>query len=322
MMKKICIRILMIAGLTGLLHGLPAQAQDYPSKPVRIVVPFAAGSATDALARLLAGNLSARWSQPFVVENRAGAGGNLGAEAVFRSAPDGSTLLFMPGPFVQKTLYPQLGYDPDGLIALSAPAKGYSVLVAHPKVAAQSLPELIAYARANPDKLNYASQGIASVAHLTGEMFKGMTNTKIVHVAYKGNAPAMADLLGGQVELMFLNLGSALPHIRSGKLRALGIGSEKRNPLLPDVPTIGETVPGFVSMVWFAMFAPPATPPAVASRLSAAVSEALQTPEIANWISTNTFDPVGGTVAETEQLRRQDNERWVRVIRATGIKAE
>jgi len=321
-MRNFTLRGLLLAAALGLGLGAQAQAQEYPARPVRIIVPFAAGSATDALARLIGEKLSAKWGQPVLVENRAGAGGNLGAEAVFRSPPDGSSLLFMPGPFVQKILYPKLNYDPEGLVPLSAAAKAYSVLVVNPKVPAQTLPELIAYAKANPDKLNYASQGIASVAHLTGEMFKGMASVKIVHVAYKGNAPAMTDLLGGQVDMMFLNFGSALPHIRSGRLRALAIGSEKRSPLLSNLPTVSETVPGFLSMVWWAMFAPPGTPSAIANKISAATHEALRTPEIASWLSTNTFEAVGGTSAETAQVMRQDNDRWIKVIKATGITAE
>ena len=321
-MRKFTLCGLLLSAALALELGAQAQAQEYPAKPVRIIVPFAAGSTTDALARLIGEKLSARWGQPALVENRPGAGGNIGAEAVFRSPPDGSMLLFMPGPFVQKSLYPKLNYNPEELVPLSAAARVYSVLVVNPKVPAQTLPELIAYAKANPDKLNYASQGIASAAHLTGEMFKGMAGVKIVHVPYKGNAPALIDLLGGQVDMMFVNFGQALPYIRSGKLRALGIGSEKRSPLLPNLPSVSETVPGYVSMTLFVMFAPPGTPPAIADKISAATHEALRTPEIANWLSTNTLEAIGGTSAEAAQFIRQDNDRWSKVIKAAGITAE
>ena len=314
--------LLLTAALAlGLAAQAQAQEQEYPAKPVRIIVPFPAGSATDALARLIGQKLSAKWGQPVLVENRAGASGTLGAEAVFRSPPDGSMLLFTAGPLVQKSLYPKLNYDPEGLVPLSA-AVAYNVLVVNPKVPAQTLPELIAYAKANPDKLNYASQGIASSAHLTGEMFKGMAGVKIVHVPYKGNAPAMTDLLGGQVDMMSINFGQALPYIRSGKLRALGIGSEKRSPLLPNLPSVSETVPGYVSMTLFVMFAPPGTPPAIADKISAATHEALRTPEIASWLSANAFDAVGGTSAEIAQFIRRDDDRWIKVIKAAGITAE
>ena len=322
-MRKFTLHRLLLTSVLalGLAAQAQAQAQDYPDKPVRIIVPFPAGGLTDALARLIGQKLSAKWGQPVLVENRAGAGGNLGAEAVFRSPPDGSMLLFTPGPFVQKSLYSKLNYDPEGLVPLSA-AVAYNVLVVNPKVPAQTLPELIAYAKANPDKLNYASQGIASNAHLTGEMFKGMAGVKIVHVPYKGLAPALTDLVAGQVDMAFFSLGQSLPHIRSGKLRALAISSEKRSPLLPDLPTVSETVPGFISTNWFGMFAPPGTPPAIANKISAATHEALRTPEIASWLSTNSRDAGGGTSAETAQFLRQDNERWIKVIKATGITAE
>ena len=322
-MRKFTLHRLLLTSVLalGLAAQAQAQAQDYPDKPVRIIVPFPAGGLTDALARLIGQKLSAKWGQPVLVENRAGAGGNLGAEAVFRSPPDGSMLLFTPGPFVQKSLYSKLNYDPEGLVPLSA-AVAYNVLVVNPKVPAQTLPELIAYAKANPDKLNYASQGIASNAHLTGEMFKGMAGVKIVHVPYKGLAPALTDLVAGQVDMAFFSLGQSLPHIRSGKLRALAISSEKRSPLLPDLPTVSETLPGFVSTNWFGMFAPPGTPPAIANKISAATHEALRTPEIASWLSTNSRDAGGGTSAETAQFLRQDNERWIKVIKATGITAE
>ena len=299
-----------------------AQAQEYPDKPVKIICPNPPGSTNDALARLISEKLSTKWGQPVLVENRAGAGMNIGAEAVFRSPPDGLTLLFIPGPFVPKSLYSKLNYDPEQLVPLSIAAVAYSVLVVNPKVPAQTLPELIAYAKANPGKLNYASQGIGTPAHLTGEMFKSMVGVKIVHVPYKGNAPALIDLLGGQVDMMFVNLAQALPHIRSGKLRALAIGREKRSLLLPNLPTVSETVPGFVSRVSFGMFAPPGTPSAIANKISAATHEALRTPEIANWLSANTLDAVGGTSAETAQFLRQDNDRWIKVIKATGITAE
>ena len=255
-------RVLLALAVTAVSAPMVrAQATtDFPTRPVQVVVPFAAGSGTDALARLIGERLAARWGQPVVVDNKPGAGGNLGAEIVFRARPDGHTLLFMPGPFIQKTLYPDLRFDYENFVILSAVATGYSVLVANPKLPAQTLPELIAYARANPDKLNYASQGPGSVAHLTGEMFKAMADVKVTHVPYKGNAPALNDLVAGQVDIMFINFGSALPYLKSGRLRGIALGSEKRSASLPQLPTVAETLPGFVSMVWWAMFAPPATP--------------------------------------------------------------
>jgi len=318
----LCGLLLTAALALGLAAQAQAQEQEYPAKPVRIIVPYPPGGANDVLARMIGVRLSARWGQPVLVENRAGAGGTVGAEAVFRSPPDGLTLLFMPGPYVHRSLYPKRNFDPEGLVPLSAAAQANNVLVVNPKVPVQTLPELIAYAKANPDKLNYASQGIGTVAHLTGEMFKGMAGVKIVHVPYKGSAPALTDLLGGQVDMCFLNFSSALPNIHSGKLRALAISSEKRSPLLPNLPTVSETVPGFVSMNWLVMFAPPGTPPAIANKISAATYEALRTPEIVSWLSTNVYDAAGGTSAEIAQFIRQDNDRWSKVIKAAGITAE
>ena len=318
-------RNLLIGGCIGGLaaaHPALAQTGEFPGKAVRIVVPYAAGSATDALARLMAEKLSARWSQPVIIDNRPSGGGNLGLEVVANAAPDGTTLLFMPGPFVHKALSPELRVDPEKLVPLSVAATGYSALVAHPGVPAQTVPELIAYAKANPGRLNYASQGIGSIAHLAGELFKNMTGIDMVHVPYKGNAPAMSDLLAGRVDAMFLNLGSALPHVKSGKLKALGLGSEKRSAAIPELATVAETVPGFVTMVWWGLFAPPGTPAALADRISAAAHDALRTPEIAKWMSTNTFEAIGGTPTEAAQLLRRDNDRWIKVIRQAGIKAE
>ncbi len=323
-MKKftLCHALLAAALVLGLAAHAQAQEQEYPAKPVRIIVPYPPGGSLDVLARMIGPMLSAKWGQPVLVENRAGAGGNLGAEAVFRSPPDGLTLLFMPGPFVQKSLYPKLNYDPEELVPLSAAAQANNVLVVNPKVPAQTLPELIAYAKANPDKLNYGSQGVGTIAHLTGEMFKDMASVKIVHVPYKGSAPALTDLLGGQVDMIFLNFSSALPHIHSGKLRALAISSEKRSPLLPNLPTVSETVPGFVSISWLVLFAPPSTPSVIANKISAATNEAWRTAKVASWLSTNVYDAAGGTSAEIAQFLRQDNERWIKVIKAANIKGE
>ena len=311
---------LLLAG--ALACSFTAPAQDFPSKPVKIVVPAPSGGTTDALARMMAEKLAAKWGQSVLVDNRGGAGGSIGSEHVYRSAPDGYTILFSPGPSVHKLLNPRLAYDPDAFVPISMAAIGYSVLLVHPKVGVNTVQELIAIAKANPGKLTYASQGVAFPAHLTGELFKFMAGIDIVHVAYKGNAPAFTDLLGGQVDMMFVNLGAALPHIRAQKLRPVAIGSDKRNPLLPDVPAMSEVLPGFLSMIWFGMLAPPGTPPAVASHLSAAAAAAVKQPDVARWLAEQGLEAVGSTSSQMAQLLQQDNERWGQVIRAAGIKID
>jgi tripartite-type tricarboxylate transporter receptor subunit TctC len=310
--------------IAALLLGLQGQgyAQEYPTKTVRIIVPTSAGSTTDALARMISEKLTVKWGQTVYIENRAGAAGAIGGQEASRSAPDGYTLLIMAGPVLQKVLNPKLNFEPDKLVPLSIVGTGFNVLVVNPKTPAETLPELIAYAKANPGKLNYASTGAGYPAHLTAEMLKSMTNTKMLQVPYKGNAPAINDLVAGQVDMMFINLAQAWPSVRGGKLRLLAISGDKRSPLLPDVPTVGETVPGFSSLVWFGMYAPPGTPAPLAKKISGALHEALHTPEIAGWLSANTFNPVGGTSAESAKFIREDTDRWVKIIKELGITVE
>ena len=246
----------------ALAFPLASPAQEYPARPIRIVVPFQPGGGSDTLARLLGEKLTARWSQPVIVENRAGAGGNLGAEFVARSAPDGYTLfLSSPGPLVvNKSLYASLPFDPDAFVPVSIIATNYSVLAVHPRAGLDSVAALIAYARASPDKLNYASAGSGTTPHLAGELFKSLAGVRITHVPYKGAGPGFAGLLGGEVDMMFVDVFIALPHVRSGKLRAIALGGGRRNPLFPGVPVMAEAVPGFDYQVWQGIVAPSGHP--------------------------------------------------------------
>lgn len=303
---------------------MPACAQDYPLKTINIVVPAAAGGGLDRVARLLADKFRAKWGQPVVVENRAGAAGIIGSEYVAKAAPDGYTILFAAtGQLViNKSLYAKLNFDPDLFVPVSLVTAAPNVLVVHPKVAAETVQQLIAYARANPDKLSYASQGTGTTQHLSPELLKAITGINMVHVPYKGGAPALTDLLGGQVDMMFTEISSLLPHLRAGKLRALGVGSEKRNAALPNVPAMSEIVPGFVSMTWQGMVAPAGTQALIANRLSAATAEALKQPDLAKLIAEASLDSIGSTPEELAQFMRQERERWGRVIRAIGAKAE
>ncbi len=312
--------------VVALAMALPIQGltQDYPTKPIRLVVPFAPGGTTDILARLIGEKLRAKWGQPVIVENRAGATGNIGTELVSRAAPDGYTLLFTPGgPLVlNRSLFAKLPFDPDAFVPIGLIARIPNVLVVNPELKMEGVQQLINFAKANPDKLNYSSQGIGSVAHLVAESFKAMANVKIVHIPYKGSAPALAAVLSGEASMGFLELSGVLQHVQAGKLHVLAVGSEKRNPFLPNVPALSEVLPGFVSISWFGMVAPPATPPAITAKLSAAIVEILKQPDLEKWLRDRTLEGIGGSPAEMATFMREDKGRYERLIRTLGITPE
>ncbi len=252
-------------------------ADDYPTKPIRIIVPLASGASFDTASRLLADKLREKWGQPVVVEDRAGASHNIGAEAAFKSAPDGYTLMFAPPPslVINKSLFAKLAYDPDQFVPVSVVLSTFNMLVVNPKVTATSVQQLIDFAKANPNRLNYASSGSGTTPHLAAELFNTMAGVKIVHVPYKGTSPAIMDLMGGQVDIMFADIGLAGPYIRAGKLRVLAVASQKRSATMPDIPAMSETLPGFLSVIWLGVVAPPGTPSAIANQVSAAIAEIL-----------------------------------------------
>ncbi len=315
---------LLLAAAIGL--GLPAlsQAQTYPTRPIKIIVPSPAGATTDTLVRMVAAKLQAKWGQPVVVDNRPGAGGNIGAEEAAKAAPDGYTLLFTyPAPLaVNKTLFKQLEYDPDRFVPISLVATVPLVLAVPPKEEATTVQQLIAFAKAHPNQLNFASQGYGTSAHLASELFKSMAGIEIVHVPYKGSAPALTDLLGGRIDMMFIELSTVLPQIKAGKLRALAVGSAKRNPFLPDVPALAEVLPGYQASTWFAMAAPPGTPPEIAATLSSAVAAAIAEPDMAKRLVDMSATAVGDTPAEMADFLRDERQRWGGVIREAGVKAQ
>ena len=327
MLKTISLRS---ASLAGLMLVAPAWAQDpaagYPSRAIRIIVPFPAGGAADALPRIVAERLAAKWGQPVVVENRAGASGSIGAEVVWRAEPDGHTLLATPpAPLViNPSLYDKLGYDPAQFVPVTVMAAIPSVLLVNAaKIPANTLRDFVALVRANPDKFNYASQGTTTVSFLTTEMFKTVAGgLKITHVPYKGTGPGLAALLAGEVEIMFDNLGVTVQHVRSGRLKALAVGSERRVPSLPDVPAMAEFYPGFVSIAWFSLSAPPRTPASIAEKLSAAIGEILRLPDVAKRLADLSAEPIASTPAGMAAIMKEDAERWRVVIRAAGVKAE
>ena len=313
-----------LGALSLVFTPLPAAAQDsYPSRPVRIVVPFPPGGAADSLTRIVAEKVAARLGQPFIIENKAGASGNIGAELVASARPDGYTLMSSPPPplVVNQSLFPQLAFDPARFVPVTVIARAPNVLVTHPRLRASSTGELIAQAKANPGVLNYASTGSGGTPHLTAEWFKSLAGVQLTHIPYKG-AQAYPALLAGEVDLMFMTLGDALPHIRSGGLKALAVGSEQRVAALPGVPTLAETIPGLISTTWFAVVATPGTPPDIAQKLSAAFNEALQQPEIMHKLANLSFEPMGGTPAQTAAFFNGEAQRWSQVIRAAQIKAD
>ena len=309
----------------ALLLAAHASAQDWPAKPVRIIVPFPAGGSADLMPRAVAEKLAEKWGQPVIVDNRPGAAGNIGAEIVANSEPDGYTLLSSPPPplVINKLLYPKLPYDSDQFVPITVIGAIPNVLLVHPNVGASSVAELIAIARNNPGKLNYASQGNGTTSHLTAELFKSMAGgLQITHIPYKGTAPALTDLLAGQVDMMCDNLGVSLPHVRSGKLKALAVASKTRFPGLPNVPALAETLPGFEAVAWYGVVAPPRTPRAIVDKINADINEALKSPEIAQRLPDFSAEPVGGTPQETAGYMREEIERWHKVIKAAGVRLD
>src|SRR3954466_10355741 len=315
----------LAAAAVAIFLASAARAQDWPAKAVGIVVPFPAGGSADLMPRIVAEKLSEKWGQPVIVDNRPGAAGNIGADAVFRAEPDGYTLMSSPPPplVINKLLYPKLSYDPDQFVPISVIGAIPNVLLVHPSVGANSVAELIAIARANPGKLNYASQGGGTTSHLTAELFKTMAGgLQIAHIPYKGTAPALTDLLAGQVDMMCDNLGVSLPHVRSGKLKALAVASKRRFRGLPDVPALAETLPGFESVAWFGIVPPPRTSAAIADKVALGVQEALKLADVRKRLADLSAEPLGYSPAETATFMRQEVERWSGVIRTAGVKLE
>ncbi len=325
-MKKILPRVWSVMILMA-LTPLAFAAQAWPDKPVRVILGVPGGAAPDVTARLIFPGVSQQLGQPLVADNRAGGGGVIGAEIVSQSAPDGYTLFISsPGaltilPHLRKTPLPYdtlRDFAPISLISI-----GPFVLMVHPSLPAKNIKELIALAKAQPGKLNYASAGNGVANHLAGELFKQMTGTDIVHVPYKGAPQAVTDVLAGHMNMMFNSVSPIVGHIKSGKIRVLGIASLQRSPQLPDVPTINESgVPGFEAVNWFGMFAPAKTPKAIITRVNAAVVKAVKTPELqAQFISLGA-DPVGSSVEEFAAFVRRDLEKYARIVKISGAKID
>jgi len=307
-----------------IIGNVEAQSDDYPNHPVRWVVGYPAGGSTDILARLIGQRLSERLGQQFIIENRPGAANNIGTESVVRAAPDGYTLLLVnPANGINATLYQNLNFDfLHDIAAVAGIARVPNVMEVNPAVPAKTVAEFIAYAKANPGKINMASSGIGTSVHLSGELFKFMAGVDLVHVPYRGSAPALADLLGGQVQVMFDNLPSSIGHIQSGKLRALAVTTATRSDALPDVPTVSETVPGYEASAWFGMGAPRGTPPSVIEKLNTEVNLALADPEINKKLADLGGVPMPVGADDFGRLMADETEKWAKVVKLSGAKVE
>ena len=301
-----------------------AQAQ-YPSRPIRLVVPYPPGGPTDFVGRAVAAKLTALLGQQIVVDNRPGAATVIGSDLVARSAPDGYNLLFGTGggTFLAPLILPKVPYDPQKDFApVAMLVMSPQVLVVHPSVGANSVKELIAVAKTKPGQLNYSSVGTGTAPHLGGELFKSLAGVDIVHVPYKGTAPAMTDLIAGRVQLAFSSIPTVLAHVQAGRLKMLGTGGSKRSPALPDIPPVADTVPGFELVTWYAIFAPAGTPAAIVNRLNGEIAKALKDADIQKRFGEQGLETTLMTPRELKRYAETDVSRWTRLIKAANIKAQ
>jgi len=307
-----------------LVPSVPALAQDYPARAVRVVVPFAAGGGTDILARVWSQRLQASLSQTFVVENRAGAGGGIGAELVAKNAADGYTLLFTTSALAANvTLYPKSPFDPRrDLAAISHVVSVPALLTVHPSVPAKTVKALVALSRSTKGGLNFGSNGTGTTSHLAGTMFRQVSGAALSHIPYKGAAPAINALIGGETEMAFPGVNSAAPFLRAGKVRGIAVTTRKRSSVLPDVPTLDSIYPGFDISNWIALFARAGTPAAIVGRLQAETVKALQHPEMKSFMTREGADAVGSTSAEAAAFIAREVEKLGAIIRDAGVKAE
>jgi len=323
--RRAAATVLVLGTCTVGLPALPAQADEYPSRPIHIVVPFSAGGAVDGPTRVIAQELSKRLGQQVIVENKPGAGATIGSESVAKSTPDGYTLLLASQTnAISASLYSKLGFKPiDDFDPISLIGREPGVLVVHPSLPVKSVQELIAYAKAQPGKVDYASSGNGSGQHLFAAMFASMAGISMNHIPYRGSGQATTDLLGGQVLVSIPGLAGMLGHIKSGRLRALAVTGTQRSPQLPQVPTLAESgLAGYSAYVWMGLLAPKGTPPAIIARLHREVLAALASNEVKNYMSSASIEAVGSTPAELGAYFREEKERWAKIIKDTGARVD
>ena len=318
--------LLLALGTLGAGCAFAQGAANYPSKPIRIVVPFPAAGTTDILARAVGNEMQKAWGQPVVVENRPGAGGNLGSDVVAKAAPDGYTLLVgaVSPQAINVTLYPKLPYDVMRDFAhITLIAVVPNLLEVHPSVPVKTVKELIDLARSKPGALSYASSGSGTSIHLSAELFKSMAGVDMLHIPYKGSAPAVTDLMAGQVQLMFDNLPSSIAQVKAGRLRPIAVTTLTRSPALPDVPTIAESgLPGYDASSWFGMHAPAGTSKDIVNKIHGVVAKTLRTPEMIERLSTQGAQPVGNTPEEFTEFVRAEIAKWAKVVKASGARID
>lgn len=316
----------IVGGVLGFAGAGAAMAQTYPTKTVRMIIPFPPGGTTDILGRLASQKLTEALGQQVVPDNRAGAAGNIGTELAAKAPPDGYTLLTAPGSTltIHPSLYAKLSFNPlKDFAPVTILAAVPNALVVHPSLPVRSVKDMVALAKSRPGQLNYASTGAGQSTHLSMELFKTMAQVNIVHIAYKGSAPAITDLLGGHVPLMFDNMPSALPHVKAGKLRALAVSTAKRSPVAPEIPTVAESgLPGFEVSVWFAVLAPAATPREIVERLNRTLVKALQSSETRERLASQGAEPIGNTPEEFTAQMKRDLTKWAKVVRDANIKLD
>jgi tripartite-type tricarboxylate transporter receptor subunit TctC len=320
-MSKMLCRLFIIVVIA---YANASMAQTYPSRPVKVIVPFAAGSASDTITRSIADKLTVSMGQPFIVENRAGAGSTIANDYVAKSPPDGYTLLISTAALpVGATAYSNLRYDTSAFTSVIVFTHSPLALAVNPSFPAKNVSELIDYAKQNPDKVNFGSLGIGTSHHVTAEKLKLDAAISMVHVPYKGSGPAHLDLMGGQIQVMFDNLVALMPHFKSGKLRPIAVSTLKRSPQLPDVPTLSESgVKGFEAVAWFGMVAPPGTPKDIINKLNAEVVKALNTPELRQRLTDGGSEVIGNSPEEADRFLKSEIIKWGKVVKAAKITAE
>jgi len=317
--------LVIAAALLPMGASALAQAPAYPDKPIRIIVPFPAGGVADTFGREIGKKLTEAWGQPVLIDNRPGAGGNIGADIVAKSPPDGYTLVIgnIGTHAVNVSLLSSMPFDPmKDFTPIVHVLDAEGLLVVNPSIAATTVPELIALARSQPGKLSYGSAGIGTTSHLAGEMFKSMTKVDIVHVPYKGNVPAITDLLGGQTAMIFATMPTVLPHVRAGKLRALAVLGTARTSALPDVPTVAETVPGFEVSNWIGLFGPAGMPPTIVARLNAEIQKIMRSAEIQQRLENEGAKFIPMTAEQFAAFQKAEVTKWAKTIKDANIKAD